>query len=432
MHPQPSGSWEEGLAPPPPEEILSLSERSEGVAAASSEQLLTALIGPDETAAAGAGGGGAAAPPVATRAAAGGLEWPAEVLRAGASDRDDSGGESPPVRTLGLKGSARSKLRRSVSPVPDLEGDGAEADDDDITVADDVAAPPPLEIAPLPTPSTAELGAASTMQRHARGKGARARAFFMREAATRQQWIDYYLSQHKLLLARRMGWAPPAEHAAAVTVQKHWRCRETRRAVATITARQLARAAALRRDQNCAGSAAKLLPALLASFAKPPGASREAETSQLLQAMEAMEAYVTLWPGQRAPTTPAAAAPSAAAQPRGTIGRAGLDGGAVDGSLGWGRTELDYALLSLHQSVDAPLAGALPSGGARGNKVSTADAARYEMRLQRLQSSMSSKALDALAGLGPLSGRASPRDPEPDSPAYRVSSPRGGARVAAR
>ena len=86
---------------------------------------------------AGAAAGDAAAP-VATRAAVA-LEWPAEVLRASASDaeaswRDDEdgggigggigGGDSPSVRTLGLKGSTRSKRRQSVSPT--FEGDGAE------------------------------------------------------------------------------------------------------------------------------------------------------------------------------------------------------------------------------------------------------------------------------------------------------------------
>ena len=85
------------------------------------------------------------------------------------------------------------------------------------------------------------MGAASTMQKHTRGRSARARTTQMRETATRRQWIDYYLAQKppKLLLARRMGWAPPAEHAAVLTLQKYWRCRWTRRAVATITARQL-------------------------------------------------------------------------------------------------------------------------------------------------------------------------------------------------
>ena len=98
----------------------------------------------------------------------------------------------------------------------------------------------------------------------------------------------------------------------------------------------------------------------------------------------------------------AAAAEAEPAPARITIGRSA---GGVNGSLGWGRSALDYTLLSLHQSQGAPRAGAL----------ATAATNPKERMLLRLQSSMSSAALDKLA---------TRRSMDPDTPAYGIASPR--------
>ena len=52
------------------------------------------------------------------------------------------------------------------------------------------------------------------------------------------KWIEYCLSTNKLVLARKMGWAPKEEVLAAVVVQSRWRAVCARREVAPALARR--------------------------------------------------------------------------------------------------------------------------------------------------------------------------------------------------
>ena len=77
--------------------------------------------------------------------------------------------------------------------------------------------------------------AAISIQRLVRGKIGRREA----NEAVHQLWIQYFLREGKLSLARKMGWVPEDEKHAAVVMQRRWRkLRESRRHQANAAAEE--------------------------------------------------------------------------------------------------------------------------------------------------------------------------------------------------